>query len=105
MVREELQPEESSPDDQLLHFPSDPARESWRKTYETQPHDPSVDYHPPDPAMIAPAPNLSMILLGVAAVLLFATIFAWIMLHNWMYPGARYPGEHKQSPGLLQKLP
>ncbi len=102
---ENAQSPEDSRSDPLIHFPSDPAREAWRNAYETQPHDPSVDYRPPDPVMIAPRANLSMELLGAAAALVLFALLAWVMFHNWMSPSPRHPGEHKQSPGLLQKIP
>ncbi len=91
--------------DPLIRFPSDPAREALRHAYETQPHDPSVDYRPPNPAMIAPPPNLSMKLLGAAAALLLFVLFFWLMFHNWMSAMPRHPGEQIQNPGLLQKIP
>lgn len=83
---------EDSRADSLIHFPCDPARESLRNAYKTQPHDPSVDYRPPNPAMVAPAPNLSMTLLGAAAALVVFVLLAWALFYNWMSPAPRHPG-------------
>lgn len=99
------QPAEDSQVDQIIHFPSDPAREVWRNAYVTQPHDPTVDYRPPKPAMIAPVATLSMKLLGAAAALLLFALTAFVLFHNWMTPAMRHPGEQKQTPGLLQRIP
>jgi len=92
-------------EDKIIHFPSDPARQAWRDAYEKQPHDAAVDYHPPRSAMIAPGASLSMQLLGVAAALLLFALTAFVMFYDWMTPAMRHPGEQKQTPGLLQKIP
>jgi hypothetical protein len=55
--------------------------------------------------MIAPGASLSMQLLGVAAALLLFALTAFVMFYDWMTPAMRHPGEQKQTPGLLQKIP
>ncbi len=90
--------------DPLIHFPSGPARES-RNAYQTQPHDPSVEYQPPNPAMIAPEPGLSMMLLGATSVLVLSALLAWALFYNWMAPAPRSPQQQEQSSGLVQRIP
>lgn len=100
-----VQSPEDSRSDPLIHFPSDPAREVWRRAYETEPHDPSVEYRPPNPAMIAPKPTLSMILLGATSVLVLAALLAFALSYNWMAPSPRNPARLEKSPELIQKVP
>lgn len=95
---------ERSTVDPMTRLPSDPAREESRKTYE-MPHDPSIDYQPPNPKLIVPPPNLTMDLLGIITALLLFAIVAGLLFYKWMSPLPRYPGETKQSPGLVHKVP
>ena len=68
-------------------------------------HDPSIDYQPPNPKLVVPPPNLTMDLLGILTALLLFAIVAGLLFYKWMSPLPRYPGEPKQSPGLVHKVP
>jgi hypothetical protein len=91
--------------DPMTHLPSDPAREASRKAFETLPHDPNVDYQPPNPMLVVPPANASMKLLGAMAALILFALVVGLMFRNWMSPLPRHPGEQKQSPALEQKVP
>jgi hypothetical protein len=91
--------------DPMTHLPSDPARDAWRKEFETKPHDPSVDFQPPNPMLVVPPANATMRLLGAVAALLLFAIVLGLLFYRWMTPLPRHPGEKGQSPGLVQKIP
>jgi hypothetical protein len=70
-----------------------------------QPHNPDVDYQPPNPMAVVPPANASVKLLGTVVALLLFAVVLWFLFHNWMTPGARHPGEQKQGQELQQKIP
>lgn len=92
-------------EDPITPLPSDPARDAIRKAFDTPPHDPVLDYQPPNPKFVVPPPNLSMEILGASAGLLSFALFVGLMFYHWMSPLPRYPGEPRQAPTLSQLIP
>jgi hypothetical protein len=105
LAKELLRFPERSAVDPMTRPPSDAAREALRNASENLPHDPNIDYQPPNPMMVIPPANLSLKLLGAVVALLLFVLVILLMFHNWMSPSPRHPGEQKQSPGLEQKIP
>jgi hypothetical protein len=91
--------------DPIITLPSDPARDAMRKAFDTPPHDPALDYQPPNPKFVVPPPNLSMEILAASAGLLSFALLAWVLFYHWMSPLPRYPGEPRQTPTLGQLIP
>jgi hypothetical protein len=92
-------------EDPIIPLPSDPARDAVRKAFDTPPHDPALDYQPPNPKFVVPPPNLSMEILSASAGLLSFALFVGLMFYHWMSPLPRYPGEPRQTPTLSQLIP
>lgn len=69
------------------------------------PHDPSIDYQPPNPALVMKPANITKKLFGLVIALILAAAVAGLMFHNWMRPGSRQPGAQQSSPGLQQRIP
>lgn len=98
-------PERSSPDPMTIP-PKTPSRSQKVVPIRgSAPHDPAIDYQPPNPMTVVPPANITMkIVGGLAALLLFALVL-WFLFHNWMTPGSRQPGQQNQQQGLQQKIP
>lgn len=109
---------QSTPPEQgnILRFPDRPAgpmtepptdafRQEQRRTFGFSPHNPDLEYQPPNPMLIAPRASMSMKLMGAIIVLLLAAIFAGVMFFHWMRPLPKHPGQRGPTPGLQRGLP
>ncbi len=83
----------------------DAAREALRDATERAPHDPQLDYQPPNPMLVIPPLNATAKLVGAVAGLLAFALIAGLLFYHWMVPGPRHPGEKRQGQGLEQKIP
>ena len=93
-------------EDPIIPLPSDPARDAVRKAFDTPPHDPALDYQPPNPKFVVPPPNISMEILGASAGLLSFALLVALLFYHWMTPLPRYPGESsRQTHTLTQLIP
>lgn len=85
--------------------PTDAVREEQRRVFQSTPHNPDIEYQPPNPALVVPHTSVSLKLAGAIIALLLAAIFGGVMFYHWMSPLPKHPGQEPPGQGLERKLP
>jgi hypothetical protein len=93
------------PADPMLEPPSDTVREEQRRVFQSTPHNPDIEYQPPNPLLVVPPASMSLKLLGAIVALLLAAVFVGVMFYHWMNPLPRHPGQQSPNQGLERRLP
>jgi hypothetical protein len=91
--------------DPMTSAPTDEVREQQHRAFDSTPHDPDIDYHPPNPLLVIPPLSLPLKLVGALTALLLFAVVAGLLFYNWMVPLPRHPGQQKSDPGLEHRIP
>lgn len=93
------------PIDPMLEPPTDSVRQEQRHVFQSTPHDPDIEYRPPNPMLVIRPASMSLKLMGAIIALLLAAVFAGVMFYHWMNPLPKHPGQQSPNPSLRRDLP